>query len=170
MCISKVAGDPKVAVLKSQDDDQDWNIERHEREQREFAALDAEIGRLQDEDTASGPTHRNWVPTEPRPVWPPRDQDVGEGGGAALMVARQRLRDDVAKLAAVIVDLLDRSVVSGYRERDRLGTLPALRRGVELDEKMREADGQAHDCAACRGSARERAAAEVERSWEREEA
>lgn len=79
--------------------------------------------------------------------------------------SHQQICDDVAELAAVLVDLLDRGVISGHHERDRLGTLPALRRGVELGEKMREAEGRAHDCPSCRSSARAGAAKEVERSW-----
>jgi hypothetical protein len=79
--------------------------------------------------------------------------------------SHQQICDDVAELAAALVDLLDRGVVSGHHERDRLGTLPALRRGAELGEKMREAEARAHDCPSCRSSARAAAAKEVERSW-----
>jgi hypothetical protein len=42
--------------------------------------------------------------------------------------APAQLRQDAAQLAAVIIDLLDRNVVSGEHERDRIGTMPALRR------------------------------------------
>jgi hypothetical protein len=78
---------------------------------------------------------------------------------------RQQLREDAAELAGVLIDLLDRAVISGLHERDRIGRLPALRRGAELGEKMREAEGRAHDCPSCRRGARMAAAGEAERSW-----
>jgi hypothetical protein len=62
----------------------------------------------------------------------------------ARLEGQQQLREDVAELAAVLIDLLDRSIVSGHHERDRIGTLPALRRGAELGEKMREAEERVH--------------------------
>lgn len=53
---------------------------------------------------------------------------------------RLQLRADLAELSAVLVDLLDRAVISGHRERDRIGRLPALRRGVEIGEAVSVGD------------------------------
>lgn len=49
----------------------------------------------------------------------------------------EQLREDAAELARVLIDLLDRGVISGHKERDRLGRLPALRRCSELGEGAR---------------------------------
>lgn len=38
----------------------------------------------------------------------------------------EELRGAVIELGEVLVDLLDRGVVSGWRERQRIGTMPAL--------------------------------------------
>lgn len=77
--------------------------------------------------------------------------------------ALEQLRDDAAALAAVLIDLLDRGVVSGVHERERLGTLPALGRCSELGERMDEAEQHAHDCESCRRSKRAGAAARLDR-------
>jgi len=54
--------------------------------------------------------------------------DLGIAQQRQAEAERDQAQEDASQLAAILIDLLDRGVVSGHKERDRIGTHAALRR------------------------------------------